>query len=390
MTVPAAFSLDSARRVAEATRAYEASLLGVTGPQSRPIGAPGLMLVRTPGTLPDGYTGAEAIEGELVELPQGATAYHTIISKVWIQDLNDEALSPDTVYHARFAGTKSQDSTTLPFFLAQSGASSVRQSLDIVVPWRILPITYLDSEWFPGGGTFDTWVYVQDLRYFEGSAGVFNPRVDLVREPNDSVFDGSPGKLFISAYPHIMPLYTVDGSNTSANWKAASFAMSWYMRNNGWRPALIGKWTQTDLAYYTYSGVNYPVYWNYELLNDPTFFYAENLQILTRSFEAELKYELCTAAGWNDPSGYLEWDFRIAGPTQKKVKVFFSDRFELLNTSNTGIQRCLVTPSWNRTVKTQTSSASWPTIPVSDAQTAWLIAQVRHDTSPAPSTTPVD
>lgn len=128
MSLPAGFTLDGARRIGEATRAYEAGLLGQGGFTNRAPGGPGLMLAKTPSSLPGGYNGSTALEGTLVELPQGSTSYHTTITAIWIQALNDEALSASTVYHARFAGTLAQSGTTLPYFLVDANDGSATNS----------------------------------------------------------------------------------------------------------------------------------------------------------------------------------------------------------------------------------------------------------------------
>jgi len=68
------------------------------------------LLVRTNSTLPLGYTGAMAVQGEIVEQKQDGTYVPQM--PIWIRDQNGGMLSANTIYQARIGGTWTQDVTT--------------------------------------------------------------------------------------------------------------------------------------------------------------------------------------------------------------------------------------------------------------------------------------
>ena len=68
------------------------------------------LLVRTSSTLPVGYTGAMAVQGEIVEQKQDGTYVPQM--PIWIRDQNGGTLSANTIYQARVGGTWTQDVTT--------------------------------------------------------------------------------------------------------------------------------------------------------------------------------------------------------------------------------------------------------------------------------------
>jgi hypothetical protein len=83
------------------------------------------LLVRTNSTLPVGYTGAMAVQGEIVEQKQDGTYVPQM--PIWIRDQNGGMLNSNTIYQARVAGTWTQEIittniitlTTLGLYLVQ-------------------------------------------------------------------------------------------------------------------------------------------------------------------------------------------------------------------------------------------------------------------------------
>jgi len=68
------------------------------------------LLVRTNSTLPSGYTGAMAVQGEIVDQNQDGT--YSKKMPVWIRDQNGGTLSANTIYQGITAGNYTQDITT--------------------------------------------------------------------------------------------------------------------------------------------------------------------------------------------------------------------------------------------------------------------------------------
>jgi hypothetical protein len=83
------------------------------------------LLVRTNSTLPSGYTGTMAVQGEIVDQNQDGT--YSKKMPVWIRDQNGGTLSANTIYQGITAGTYTQNittngitvSTTLGLYLVQ-------------------------------------------------------------------------------------------------------------------------------------------------------------------------------------------------------------------------------------------------------------------------------
>jgi len=98
------------------------------------------LLVRTSSTLPVGYTGAMAVQGEIVEQNQNGTYLPQM--PIWIRDQNGGMLNSDTIYQARIGGTWTQDvttngivkPTTLGLYLVQAGGAGER--ILYLQPWR--------------------------------------------------------------------------------------------------------------------------------------------------------------------------------------------------------------------------------------------------------------
>lgn len=350
MTVPAAFSLDSARRVAEATRAYEASLLGAGGPQGRPIGAPGLMLVRTPSSLPSGYDGSEALDGELVEFPQGATAYHASIPSVWIQALNNEELTQDTVYHARFAGTLTQDSTTLPYFLVDAASAAAAPAYEYVVPWRWVDVTYGPPVY---GSTFTQ----KDLIYIKYESAL-NPKSGTIPDLSNMESPGEnywkdPARLntpdldttpYVCSNDDPLPVYSDSNtallSTSSTTYYEGATAAAFYMRNLDYGiPRVHSKFSLAGATVAKYGGGTLPIMSNDDfntISQDGSY-----AHIITRPFLATVKYISLSGAIWGVSSTAYSW--KNSSGTTKDLYFWFPDLMGLLANSASD-QQVLVTP----------------------------------------------
>lgn len=126
MSQPATFTQDGAKRIVNAVRQWEQDNGQVSErqPVSKPA-TPPVMLVKTPSSLPGGYTGSTALDGTVVEWVTGTAAFTTIASSVWIKSLNGESLAAGTVYNARFNGTYAQSGTTKSLFLVEASSSGL-------------------------------------------------------------------------------------------------------------------------------------------------------------------------------------------------------------------------------------------------------------------------
>ena len=126
MTQPATFTQDGAKRIVNAVRQWEQDngQIAERQPVSKPS-TPPVMLVKTPSSLPGGYTGSTALDGTVVEWVTGTSAFTTIASSVWIKSLNGEALAAGTVYNARFNGTFAQSGTTKSLFMVEAAGSGL-------------------------------------------------------------------------------------------------------------------------------------------------------------------------------------------------------------------------------------------------------------------------
>jgi len=104
-------------------------------------------LVRTNSTLPVGYTGSMAVQGEIVEQKQDGTYVPQM--PIWIRDQNGSMLNSNTIYQARVGGTWTQDvtingilaPTTLGLYLVQNA-----QIPSIAEPFKVISVS--------GGFTF--------------------------------------------------------------------------------------------------------------------------------------------------------------------------------------------------------------------------------------------
>lgn len=126
MTTPATFTQDGARRIVNAVRQWEQDngQIAERQPVAKPA-TPPVMLVKTPASLPGGYSGSTALDGTVVEWVTGTAAFTTIASSVWIKSLNGEALAAGTVYNARFNGTYAQSGTTKSLFMVEASGSGL-------------------------------------------------------------------------------------------------------------------------------------------------------------------------------------------------------------------------------------------------------------------------
>jgi hypothetical protein len=134
------FDLDSARRIATATRGYEQSLSAPEPTTYQTDGSYGRMMLVQTDVLPAGYTGDLAALGSVVEKsPDGKI--HSICP-AWIKDVNGKALSANTTYQARYSGALKQDAVVngttiqkeLGLYLVQVTGGGF--GLVYLYPWR--------------------------------------------------------------------------------------------------------------------------------------------------------------------------------------------------------------------------------------------------------------
>ena len=136
------FDRDSSRRIANATRGYEQEQSAPEPVNYQVDGSYGrIMLVQTASTLPTNYTGLIAVEANIVEkLPNNNV---NVISNVWVKDLNNQLLSANTIYKARFSGEWTQNiikngitvPTTLGLYVVQNA-----QTPSIAEPFRVTDV----------------------------------------------------------------------------------------------------------------------------------------------------------------------------------------------------------------------------------------------------------
>jgi hypothetical protein len=97
------------------------------------------LLVRTSSTLPVGYTGAMAVQGEIVEQKQDGTYLPQM--PIWIKDQNGGMLNSNTIYQARVGGTWTQNvtingilaPTTLGLYLVQNAQTpSIAEAFKVI------------------------------------------------------------------------------------------------------------------------------------------------------------------------------------------------------------------------------------------------------------------
>ena len=99
------------------------------------------LLLRTNSTLPSGYTGTMAVQGEIVDQNQDGT--YSKKMPVWIRDQNGGTLSANTIYQGISAGTYTQDittngitvPTTLGLYVVQNA-----QTPSIAEPFRVTDV----------------------------------------------------------------------------------------------------------------------------------------------------------------------------------------------------------------------------------------------------------
>lgn len=143
-----AFTPDSARRIANATRGYEQEQGAPEPVTYQADGSYGrMMLVQTASTLPANYTGLMAVQANIVEkLPNNTV---NVISNVWVKDLNNQLLSANTIYNARLCGEWTQNiivngivtPTTYGLYVVQNA-----QTPSIAEPFKVMSVS--------GGFTF--------------------------------------------------------------------------------------------------------------------------------------------------------------------------------------------------------------------------------------------
>jgi len=97
------------------------------------------LLVRTNSTLLVGYTGAMAVQGEIVEQKQDGTYLPQM--PIWIKDQNGGMLNSNTIYQARVGGTWTQNvtingilaPTTLGLYLVQNAQTpSIAEAFKVI------------------------------------------------------------------------------------------------------------------------------------------------------------------------------------------------------------------------------------------------------------------
>jgi len=101
------------------------------------------LLVRTSSTLPVGYTGAMAVQGEIVEQNQNGTYLPQM--PIWIRDQNGGMLNSNTIYQARVGGTWTQNvtingilaPTTLGLYLVQAASTGSGLTIGSSISGRI-------------------------------------------------------------------------------------------------------------------------------------------------------------------------------------------------------------------------------------------------------------
>jgi hypothetical protein len=126
------------------------------------------LLIRTSSTLPVGYTGAMAVQGEIVEQNQNGTYVPQM--PIWIRDQNGGTLSPSTIYQARVGGTWTQNvtingilaPTTLGLYLVQNAQAS-----SIAEPFKVMSVS--------GGFTFIQTIDGSKSGKFAGS--IWTPEI---------------------------------------------------------------------------------------------------------------------------------------------------------------------------------------------------------------------
>jgi hypothetical protein len=103
-----AFTPDSARRIANATRGWEQQQ-GAPEPTTYEADSSygRMMLVRTDPSFPTNYSGDMAAGAAIIEKLADGTV--KVITTVWLKDLNNAALKPSTIYQARLSGTYTQE-----------------------------------------------------------------------------------------------------------------------------------------------------------------------------------------------------------------------------------------------------------------------------------------
>jgi hypothetical protein len=128
------------------------------------------LLVRTSSTLPVGYTGAMAVQGEIVEQKQDGTYVPQM--PIWIRDQNSGTLSPSTIYQARVGGTWTENltingilaPTTLGLYLVQNA-----QTPSIAEHFKVISVS--------GGFTFIQTIDGTKSGKFAGS--IWTPEIWL-------------------------------------------------------------------------------------------------------------------------------------------------------------------------------------------------------------------
>jgi hypothetical protein len=281
-----AFTWNDAKRIAGAVQWAEGQRgLIAGGIDSQPL-RPGESWVRTPASLPGGYTGSAALEG--VGLLRLADGTDHDLNAVWIKDPNGSALEAGKVYRGTFNGTLSQADTNLPLYLVQAGAPAADdRKIEYVWPWRRYTIHYPegDGKFWTSSFTQVQWLYVKSSRYF-----LTNDDIRNLKLPGDPYYtsgwagdssdqEDSDLRIFIS-HPgrDIFPHYSLSSTDLVTGWSGtpsidASYIAAKRMnaaQGAGWgRPLFYSMFrpaSTSNQAYIVgYGGATIPVYtpeWN--------------------------------------------------------------------------------------------------------------------------------
>jgi len=350
------FDFDAARRISRTVREFEQGRNRETSLENGGLNASNQAWVKTPASLPGGYDGTEALTGTIVYVLEDGTVYDTT-TECYIKDPNAGPLEEDKVYRGTFNGAFEQSGTTLGLHLVQSQPSTSTPTLEYVLPWKWVDVTFdaayygstytqkgllftrLESQLHPKSGT------IPDL------GNMASPGEDYWLDPSRlNAPDADITPYFIDGSPHDpLPVYSTSNtaflSTSSTDYYEGATAASFYLSSMGLAlPKILGKFVSSQYTTVAkYGGGTMPIKTNVDI-NSTSYHSSYPVKHLVSPFLATVKYKSMSGAIWGVTSTPYSW--KTSGGTTKDLYFWFPDIIGLLANSGAD-QQVLVTPIAN-------------------------------------------